>query len=269
MSASSMLDAFRIKPFDLDALYASWTSPPIFSGKPKDDPVAWLEEIKAGCKERKVPKDMWHRVGRHYMGPKPRERLDELGRVMQQMTGKENVWNWKKFKIAVQNIGWSSQSPKSKTVSPPVTERPMPKKQGSWWVIGKSDSDKDKEHNEKDKSSSSSSTEVVVAKTAPPLSITPNDAAALTTVTKAPAWLVNACSALEFLTVEHPKVMSAMSAVLITVGSLPAIPGVGVGLPILATGAAQAVGAAAVGIGQCLKAVSDKSQGQNGQVASN
>ena len=77
----------------------------MFQGKPKEDPVAWLEAIKAGCKERKVPKDYWYRVGRHYMGKKPRERLDELGRVMQQMTGNKHVWNWKKFKIAVQNIG--------------------------------------------------------------------------------------------------------------------------------------------------------------------
>ncbi|KAL5479074.1 hypothetical protein ACEPAI_2362 [Sanghuangporus weigelae] len=260
-AANTMLDAFRVKSFDLDALYASWEKPPIFQGKPKEDPVAWLEAIKAGCKERKVPKDYWYRVGRHYMGKKPRERLDELGRVMQQMTGNKHVWNWKKFKIAVQNIGWSSPSPKSKTLSPPVSERPMPKKQGSWWVIGRADSsDKDKENEKekgKGKAKSDTSSEVVVAKAAPPMAVSPTDP-----VAKAPAWLVNACSALEFLTVENPKVMSAMSAILITVGSIPSIPAIsaGAGGALLASGAMQAAGAVAIGIGQCLKAVSDKAQ---------
>ncbi|KAH8108356.1 hypothetical protein DFH11DRAFT_1691535 [Phellopilus nigrolimitatus] len=249
-----MLDALKFKPYDLDALYASWPDAPVFNGKAKDDPVAWLEAIKAGCKERKVPKDCWYRVGRHYMGSKPRERLDELGKVMMQMTGNKHVWNWKKFKIAVQNIGWSSPSPKSKTLNPPVTERPMPKKQGSWWVIGKAtDTEKDKEK---------TSSEVIVAKnvTAQPVPVvTPADADALTTVTKAPAWLVNACSAMEFLTTEHPKVMSAMSAVLITVGTIPSIPAIsaGAGGALLASGAAQAIGAVAIGVGQCLKAMNN------------
>lgn len=81
-------------------------------------------------------------------------------------------------------------------------------------------------------------------------------------MTKAPAWLVNAASALDFLTVEHPKVMSTMSAILITVGTIPAIPAIsaGAGGVLLASGAAQAVGAAAVGLGQCLKAMSDRAQ---------
>ncbi|KAI5118712.1 hypothetical protein M0805_004512 [Coniferiporia weirii] len=256
-----MLEALRIKPYDLDGLYASWTDAPVFNGKAKDDPVAWLDAIKAGCKERKVPKDYWYRVGRHYLGQKPRERLDELGRVMQQMTGNKHVWNWKKFKIAVQNIGWSSPSPKSKTLGDPVvSERPMPKKQGSWWVIGKTDSSSEKD----DKSNS----ELVVAKTVAP-TVTPEDAAALTAVTKAPAWLINACSALEFLTTEHPKAMSAMSAILITVGTIPSIPVIsaGAGGALLASGAAQAVGAVVMGVGQCLKAIHDNNQAKAEQAA--
>ena len=100
-----MLDAFKIKPYELEPVYVSWPDAPIFKGTSNDDPVAWLKAIKAGCKERKVPKEYWDRVGRHYMGPKPRERLEELGKVMQQMTGNKHVWNWKKFKIAVQNLG--------------------------------------------------------------------------------------------------------------------------------------------------------------------
>lgn len=74
-------------------------------------------------------------------------------------------------------------------MSPPVSERPMPKKQGSWWVLGRSDSsDKDKENEKekggkgekgekgekgKDKNKSDTSSEVVVAKSAPPMAVSP------------------------------------------------------------------------------------------------
>ena len=56
--------------------------------------------------------------------------------------------------------------------------------------------------------------------------------------------------------------MSAMSAILITVGSIPSIPAIsaGAGGAFLASGAIKAAGAVAIGIGQCLKAVSDQSQ---------
>jgi len=87
-----------------------------------------------------VPKEHWHRVGRHYPGEKPRQRIEELGKVMQKMSGDKYTWSWKKFKIAMQNIGWGG----GKYVkAPPVSampERPMPRKQGSWWVMGRSDS---------------------------------------------------------------------------------------------------------------------------------
>jgi hypothetical protein len=173
-----MLDAFKVKPFDLAPVYVSWKNPPIFYGKKNEDPVAWLAAIKAGCVERKIPKEHWYQVGRHYLGPKPRQRLDELGMVMQKMTGNKHVWNWKKFKIAVQNLGCayfilsyalddphvdlstgqSPSVPASQNSPPPVSERPSPKKQGSWWVIGRSDKE-DKEDE--------SSTEIVVAKAKP------------------------------------------------------------------------------------------------------
>jgi len=70
---------------------------------------------------------------------------------------------------------------------------------------------------------------------------------------------VNACSALEYLTAEHPKAMSAMSAILLTVGALPAIPAIsaGAGGALLASGAAQAVGAVAMAVGQMIKAQHD------------
>ena len=47
-----------------------------------------------------------------------------------------------------------------------------------------------------------------------------------------------------------------MSAILITVGAIPAIPAIsaGAGGAVLASGAAQAIGAVAVAVGQMLKA---------------
>jgi hypothetical protein len=82
---------------------------------------------------------------------------------------------------------------------------------------------------------------------------------AITAITHAPIWLLNACNALEFLNTEHPKVMTTLSAILITVGSIPAIPAIsaGAGGAILASGAAHAVGAIAVGVGSWLKAQQD------------
>lgn len=84
--------------------------------------------------------------------------------------------------------------------------------------------------------------------------ITNSFRAAVTTVTQAPVWLLNACTALDYITSEHPKAMSVISAILITAGSLPAIPAIsaGAGGAILASGAAHAIGAIAVGLGQAL-----------------
>ena len=78
----------------------------------------------------------------------------------------------------------------------------------------------------------------------------------MTTTTEAPAWLLNACTALEYITSEHPKAMSIISAILITAGSIPAIPAIaaGAGGAVLASGAAHAIGAIAVGVGQALNA---------------
>ena len=80
-------------------------------------------------------------------------------------------------------------------------------------------------------------------------------AAAVTTVSQVPTWLVNACHSLEFLTNEHPKVMTTLSAVLITVGSLPALPAIsaGAGGAFLASSTAHALGSLAVGLGTLLQ----------------
>ena len=69
-----------------------------------------------------------------------------------------------------------------------------------------------------------------------------------------PVWLLNACAALDYITSEHPKAMSIISAILITAGSIPAIPAIaaGAGGAVLASGAAQAAGAIAIGLGQAL-----------------
>jgi hypothetical protein len=75
----------------------------------------------------------------------------------------------------------------------------------------------------------------------------------VTTVNNVPTWLLNACHALNFLTAEHPRAMTTLSAVLITAGTLPAIPAISGGT-VLASGVAQAVGAIAVGVGNLLKA---------------
>ena len=100
-----MLEALKIKPFDLEPIFAEWQNPPIFKGTSDDDPLEWLEAIKIGCKQRNISKEHWHRVGRHFLGPVPRQRLEELGKVMQKMSGDRATWNWKKFKIAMQNLG--------------------------------------------------------------------------------------------------------------------------------------------------------------------
>lgn len=73
--------------------------------------------------------------------------------------------------------------------------------------------------------------------------------------TSAPLWLLNATNALDFLSSEHPKAMSAAAAILITVGTLPAIPAlhVGAGGAILASHAVQTAGAIAVAAGNWLK----------------
>lgn len=102
-----MLDAFKIKEFNLSPVLESWTNPPMFYGEPKKDPSVdeWLDNIKAGCVERKVPEECWHKVAQHYMGPKAKTRLTELKNVLSQIHGGKYRWTWKRFKIAMKNMG--------------------------------------------------------------------------------------------------------------------------------------------------------------------
>ncbi|KAJ3998434.1 hypothetical protein F5050DRAFT_1870745, partial [Lentinula boryana] len=289
-----MLDAFKLKPYDLEPVYASWPDAPMFYGslpndgkhpkKAKDMPVdEWLRVIKEGCVERNVPKEYWHKVAQHYMGEKAKGRLDELKAVMAKVHGGNYRWNWEKFKIAMRNMGWNVDS--SETESIKVQGKPS----GLWWMPHHS-SKKDEPQCEGSKDESEVKPELMAVSAPRP---SPQKAAsdsmltatrsmtspiiipgqssdenlcfglivtypsiAITTVTHAPVWLLNACNALDFLSTEHPKVMSSLSAILITAGTIPSIPAIsaGAGGALLASGAVQAVGAIALGVGSWLKA---------------
>jgi hypothetical protein len=73
---NNVLEAFKIKPFDLGPVLEQWKDGPIFKGNPKKDPPVeeWLEKIKAGCVERNIPEECWHRVAQHFMGKKAKKR---------------------------------------------------------------------------------------------------------------------------------------------------------------------------------------------------
>lgn len=105
-----MLDAFKIKPFDLEPIYADWKDAPRFLGNSKKDPPveAWMEQIKAGCVERKVPDEYWHKVAQHYMGNLAKARLDEVKKVMTQVQGGKFRWTWKKYKVAMTSMSCES-----------------------------------------------------------------------------------------------------------------------------------------------------------------
>lgn len=95
------------KPFDLEATLNAWPDAPRFLGKKKKDmPVAaWLDQVKAGCVERKIPEDKWVDVAQALMGEKARLRLDEFQRVLVNMKGSEYNWNWKRFHLAMSSMG--------------------------------------------------------------------------------------------------------------------------------------------------------------------
>lgn len=71
-----MLNAFKIKPFDLEPIFAEWKDAPVFAGNPKKDmPVEeWLEKIREGAVARGVPEEYWYKCAQHFMGPKAKAR---------------------------------------------------------------------------------------------------------------------------------------------------------------------------------------------------
>ena len=88
---------------------AEWKNPgpPAFKGAGKKDPVvdAWLDDIKAKCTERKIPKDFWHLVGQRSLGSRAKARFNEVDQVMLKMHDGKYKWNWKRFKVAMKNMG--------------------------------------------------------------------------------------------------------------------------------------------------------------------
>ena len=73
---NAVLDAFKMKPFDLEPVLEEWQDGPVFKGKAKKDPPVeeWLESIKAGCQQRGIPEEYWYKVAQHFMGPKAKAR---------------------------------------------------------------------------------------------------------------------------------------------------------------------------------------------------
>ncbi|OJA14455.1 hypothetical protein AZE42_06745 [Rhizopogon vesiculosus] len=314
-----MLDAFKIKEFDLEPIYESWENPPRFYGESKKDMHVddFLQQIKVGCIDRKVPEEYWHKVAQHYMGSKAKARLQELKSVMAKVNGGKYRWSWKKFQIAMRNMGWEIDASISEPVQvhsakssgafwltrrkskdreevtssamdlppplPPKQGRPNPVKAFSDSALNAATSVmKHRKAPSRANSMASTLTTSTVASTdtvtsnhaltqhavtsshaltqhaAPPshamTAISPPSAdGTVTAISNAPTWLVNACQALNFLGSEHPRAMTTLSAVLITAGTLPAIPAISGGT-LLGTGVAQAVGAIAVGVGNLLKA---------------
>ncbi|KAG2337804.1 hypothetical protein BDR05DRAFT_969825 [Suillus weaverae] len=302
-----MLEAFKIKEFNLEPIYESWENPPRFYGESKKDmPVDdFLHQIKAGCAERKVPEEYWHKVAQHYMGDKAKARLQELKSVMAKVNGGKYRWSWKKFMIAMRNMGWEIDANITETVQlhskpsgmlwltrrkslkdkevtsseivellPPLpSKRPNPIKMLSESALGAATAVvRPRRAPSRANSMASTLTTTTVSSNhtvtsnhalASNHALTSNNAVTslstpsadgtVTAISNAPTWLLNACNALNFLTAEHPRAMTTLSAVLITAGTLPAIPAISGGT-VLASGVAQAVGAIAVGVGNLLKA---------------
>ncbi|TRM57520.1 hypothetical protein BD626DRAFT_515025 [Schizophyllum amplum] len=128
-----MLNAFKLKAFDLEPVYTEWTTGHDSQADPtRDKPVdEWLEAIKAGCKARDVPKECWHKVGQHFMGEKARARLDELKAVMAKVNGGTYRWSWEKFKIAMRNMGWNIDASETESIKVEA------KSSGQWWFSRK------------------------------------------------------------------------------------------------------------------------------------
>ncbi|KAF7306505.1 hypothetical protein MIND_00441800 [Mycena indigotica] len=334
-----VLDAFRIKPFDLEPVYAAWpvSTGPRFLGSPKKDlPVdEWLKAIKTGCLQHHVPREYWHTCAQHFMGDQARARFSELKKVMAQMHGGKYRWNWKKFKVAMRNMSWDIDISETETVKVPSgpfwwlpgrsktksesecgssqsmildseeavlveepealpslsrsgtfmslkSERPGPSRSSTmsaFWPRRRDSKDVDEGEQQsaltqrpaprQAKSdgaivAKASTLQVASTKDLPPIPTTVATKDGNTV--RAPAWLLNATHALDFLQNEHPKVMTTISAILIVAGSIPSLPGIaaGAGGAVLASSTAHAVGAIAVGIGSWMKTqqeVHDAKQG--------
>ncbi|KAJ7630474.1 hypothetical protein FB45DRAFT_536221 [Roridomyces roridus] len=309
-------DAFKIKAFDLEPVYAAWTTGPRFLGDPKKDPPVdqWLDEIKAGCLEHGVPKEYWHTCAQHFMGEKAKARLTELKKVMAQIHGGNYRWNWKKYKVAMRNMSWDIDTSETETV----------KVQGFWWMpksskkteeddmviveepepmptlsrastilqhipsLSRSSTIKESElvqpepsrpvvgraasqflwplRKDSKGSVKEATLDTTVARPSPRKAKSDGELVLSSEAVKplpplpegtirAPAWLLNAANAMDFLSSEHPRVMSTLSAILVVAGTIPALPGIsaGAGGAILASSTAHAIGAVAIGLGNWIR----------------
>jgi hypothetical protein len=77
-----------------------------------------------------------------------------------------------------------------------------------------------------------------------------------------PLWLLYARKPINYVVMKHPKIVSALSTVLIAVGEILLLPGVSrcIGSIILAPYAVKAAGAIAVAVGKWLKVAVDSSE---------
>ncbi|KAF8213625.1 hypothetical protein K438DRAFT_1804339 [Mycena galopus ATCC 62051] len=261
-------------PFDLEPVYAAWTPCSRFLGDPKkDQPVDdWLEEIKTGCVKQNVPKEYWHTCGQHFMGDQAKARLAELKKVMAQIHGGNYRWNWKKFKVAMRNMSchkteavkvpagpfwWMPKSTKKETEPEEeehiICDEPIEilsrsdtlnraATTRSFWPIRKNSKElavvDEIAQRPVPRKAMSEGTVVLNREVSKPLPAIPMSGDEGTTV-RAPAWLLNAATALDFLHSEHPRVMNTLSAILIVAAAGA----------VLASSTAHAVGAIAIGSG--------------------
>ncbi|KAG5643171.1 hypothetical protein DXG03_001375 [Asterophora parasitica] len=262
-----MLDAFKIKPYNLEPVFATWTDGPVFTGNPKKDvPVdEWLDKIKAGCEADTDDQGSWWTL-------KKKDNKDEATTAPEATPRPALARSGSIFRSSKSIEGETSRPvpTRSETVDAVPLRRALTRSntESFWPRRSSKDATEDEAPPLPPKSSSVAAT--VTPKPQAPTRSNTIDAGGVTTVTQAPIWLLNACNALEYITSEHPKAMSIISAILITAGSIPALPAIsaGAGGAVLASGAAHAIGAIAVGLGQALSTTmkNNTSQNQNDQV---
>ncbi|KAJ3486057.1 hypothetical protein NLI96_g4512 [Meripilus lineatus] len=126
-------EVFSQKEYDYEIIIASWPDAPKFTGFPKKDgPVDdWLRKIKAGCRLRKAPKEMWHIVASNYLSSRARQRYQALRATMKNLHGGTYQWDWKKFKIAMIHMCWETPSKERQGFKAAGTT------DGWWWILGK------------------------------------------------------------------------------------------------------------------------------------
>ncbi|EED79018.1 predicted protein [Postia placenta Mad-698-R] len=101
-------------------LVESWPDnmlPPVFKGPNQDLTIdKWLTAVAATCAKRKVPKEQWPEVARHFMSGKARRRIKDLEAVMESAYGQPWSWKWSSFMVALRNLGWHIDAKKTQDV---------------------------------------------------------------------------------------------------------------------------------------------------------